>query len=212
MWNIFDRYLAYWLASVSCTQENKEVSGGHMRCISTKALGSWEGTGQQGCSIPSYKNLLSSTSWSIAVPANMLPRCMFSRYRHIPKHYPEIAGVIAAHCIFSAHTLARQGGYTAPIPASYRKPVHTTNSVNWYILYPFNILKIRINWSCNRHFQSCTAPFTWLSSVFQPYPQNTWSLKSPSTPAVKHLLLSFKPSRYFPFKNLFQISEGRPCK
>lgn len=60
----------------------------------------------------------------------MLQRCMFSRSRHIPKHYPEIAVVIAAHYVFPAHTRAWQGGYIAPIAVGYRKQVHTINNVN----------------------------------------------------------------------------------
>lgn len=127
--------------------------------ISTEALGSWDRTAATASS--ELTTSLSSTSVSVAVPGNMLQRCMFSRSRHIPKHYPEIAGVIAAQCLSSAHARAWQGGYIALVSVRENRSMLSTMLINIF----FKIYSL---------------------SVLQPSPQNTWSLKSPSTAVVKH--------------------------
>lgn len=135
--------------------------------ISTKALRSWDRTATTASS--ELTTSLSSTSVSVAVPANILQRCVFSRSRHIPKHYPEIAGVIAAQCLFSAHAQAWQAGYTASVSVRENRSVLSTMLINI--------------------FSKIYSP-----SVLQPSPQNTWSLKSSSTAVLKQEIQS---SRYF---------------
>lgn len=55
---------------------------------------------------------------------------MFSRSRHIPKHYPETAGVIAAQCLFSAHARAWQGGHTASVSVRENRSMLSTMLIN----------------------------------------------------------------------------------
>lgn len=96
--------------------------------ISTEALGSWDRTA--AAAFLELPTSLSSTSVSVAVPANMLQRCLFSRSRHIPKHYPEIAGLRAAQCLFSAHARARQRDNTASVSVRENRSMLSTMLIN----------------------------------------------------------------------------------